>query len=175
MRGRKLRSVNEAAFGCAGSFPARLACLAVAFGLALGGRGILAGDVAVDGSWSVGVGVADLTGGAGTDLAGSHESADGEITLTVSNTSGQWRIDVRRVDADWPEALSLAIRRTSAGTGGSVSGGTSYLTVDGLDRQFITGIGDVSGIKLQEKIGGVSVRIPPGLYATTLVFTITEN
>jgi hypothetical protein len=135
-------------------------------------------SISTSGSWSRSVGASDLTAGAGSDLAPAYESAAGAITVSISGTAGgadAWRIDVKKVDASWIAALRMYVRRTDSGSGGSVSGGTTYQQVTDADLSFFDGAGDVSGIGLQVQVGGVSVSVPPAPYATTVYFTVVDN
>lgn len=134
--------------------------------------------ISTSGSWSRSVGASDLVSGAGSDLTAGCESAAGAITLTVTGTTGgtdAWRIDVKKVDIAWISALRIYFRRTDSGSGGSVSGGTTYQQLTDADLSFFTGAGDVSGIGLQAQLGGLSVSVPPATYSATVYFTVVDN
>lgn len=135
-------------------------------------------SISTSGSWSRSVDASDLVSGAGSNLASSYESTAGAITLTITGTVGgtdSWRIDVKKVDASWSSVLPLYFRRTDAGSGGSVSGGTTYQQITDADLSFFSGAGDVSGIGLQAQVGGVSVTVPPAAYSTAVYFTVVDN
>ncbi len=134
-------------------------------------------SISVTGTWSETVDKYDLISGAGSDLTASYESATDQVSITVSNTSGagdSWRVDVRKVDTNWHSDLSLWVKRTGSGTGGSVSGGSSYQQLTGSDQSFFTGSDDVSGITVQLKLSGMSVQVPPGSYTTTVYYTVVD-
>jgi len=120
----------------------------------------------------------DLIAGAGTGLVSSYESAVDAVLLSPNPTPSKpaWRVDVRRVDATWHGDFTLWIRRSGDGTGsGSVSGGTTYLTVTTTDQTLFTGAEDRDDVPIQFQLTGVSIQIPPGDYETTIVYTIVET
>ena len=134
-------------------------------------------DISVTGSWSETIDAADLQAGAGSDLTASYESATDQVLITISGTAGggdAWRVDVRKVDTNWHSDLILYVRRTGAGTGGSVSGGTDYLQVTGSDQAFFSGSDDVSGIPIQLKVSGMSIQVAPDTYTTTVYYTVVD-
>jgi hypothetical protein len=135
-------------------------------------------DVVVTSSWNLTVSSSDLSSGAGSDLQGSFESPSSQVSITVSNTVGggdTWRIDVRRSDSVWNGNISLWIVRTGDGSGGSVSGGLTYVEILSTDRTFFSGSEDVSGIPAQLKLDGFSINIPVGSYGTTVTFTVVDT
>ncbi len=135
-------------------------------------------DLGGTGSWAPSVDASNLTGGAGTNLAPSYESAADQITLDITNASPSlgWRVDVQRVDTLWPSGLVLSVRRTGDGAGlGSIAGGASYQTVSPSSSAFFSGLLDCPSVPVQIKLSGVSVAILPGAYATTLTFTVVET
>jgi hypothetical protein len=161
-------------------------CLRAALAALLSG-GILAGlglqawaaiSVSLTGGWSETINATHLAGGAGSDLLSAYESAADAVSLTISGTTGpsdSWRIDVKRVDATWHPNLALSVRRTSDGTGGSVSGGASYQAVSDVNTAFFSGAGDVAGIALQLKLSGVSLQVPAKTYTATVYYTVVDN
>lgn len=135
-----------------------------------------AANITITGSWSLSIGSGNLQGGAGSNLTATYTSATNQVTMAVTTTLTNWRVDILRIDSNWNANLVLSIRRTSSGTGtGTVSGGTTYLTITTTSQTFVTGSGNRSGIALQERIGGVSVSIPPGTYTTTIQFTAVDQ
>ena len=134
-------------------------------------------DITVVGSWNLSITSSDLVEGAGSDLKSDYESAADAVSISISATAGvsdAWRVDVKKVDTNWQGNLILYIKRTSNGIGGSVSGGTAYQEVTGSDTSFFSGSDDVSGIKAQVKLNGVSVQIPIDIYTTTIYYTIVD-
>jgi len=132
-------------------------------------------DIIVTGDWSETINVSDLISGAGSDLIDSYESASNAVSLSISGTTGTWRIDVKRVDTTWHGDFILYVKRTSDGTGGGVSGGTAYQEVTGSDLSFFSGSDDVSGINTQLKLSGVSIQIPADTYTTTIYYTVVDT
>jgi len=134
-------------------------------------------DITVVGSWSLSITSADLVAGAGSDLKSDYESATDAVSISISATAGasdSWRVDVKKVDTNWQGNLILYIKRTSNGTGGSVSGGTAYQEVTDINTFFFSGSDDASGIKAQLKLSGVSIQVPIDTYTTTVYYTIVD-
>ncbi|HYE77629.1 MAG TPA: hypothetical protein VEI97_06560 [bacterium] len=160
------------------SWPRLLAC--AVGGLLLSGGAVAAEPlIAADGDWAPSIGAGDLQAGAGSDLAPTYESSASQVALDITATAGDgdsWRVDVRRTDADWPAAFTLAVRRTSDGMGsGSINGGDMYLTITESDQPFFAGAGDRLNIGAQLRLGGVSLQVPPGIYGTTLTYTLVDT
>ena len=134
-------------------------------------------DIAAVGSWSLSVTSADLVAGAGSDLKSDYESAVDAVSISISATAGaldSWRVDVKKVDTNWQGNLILYIKRTSDGTGGSISGGTAYQEVTDINTSFFSGSDDVSGVKAQLKLSGVSIQIPIDTYTTIVYYTVVD-
>ncbi len=131
-------------------------------------------SITVAGTWYETIDKTHLTSGAGSDLQSEMASGPGQVLLDVSGTNGPWRIDIKKNDSTWSSSLHLHVRRTSDGNGGSVRGGTAFQEVSGINTPFFSGSGSVSDIKVQLKINGVSIQIPPAAYATMFYYTVTE-
>jgi hypothetical protein len=151
----------------------------LACGLTLAASSSSAIDIVVVGSWAVSIDSGDLRGGPGTDLIAVYESTPEEVTVTISNTTGNednWRVDVRRTDTKWHEDFALYVKRTGSGTGGgSITGGTEYQEVTTSDSAFFAGSGDRTDIPLQLKLEGVSVHVPPDSYSTAVTYTVVDT
>jgi len=132
-------------------------------------------DISVIGSWSETIDENDLLAGAGTDLKNSYESPDDQVLITISGTTGGWRVDIKKVDANWHADLALSVRRTGSGAGGSVSGGDTYTEVTVTDQPFFTGSGGVSGITAQIKLSGISIQVLPDNYSITVYYTVVDT
>jgi hypothetical protein len=132
-------------------------------------------DISVIGSWSETIDENDLLAGAGSDLKNSYESPDDQVLITISGTTGGWRVDIKKVDGNWHADLALSVRRTGSGAGGSVSGGDTYTEVTATDQPFFTGSGGVSGITAQIKLSGISIQVLPGNYSTTVYYTVVDT
>lgn len=134
-------------------------------------------DITAVGSWSLSIDSADLVAGAGSGLKNDYESAADAVSVSISATAGasdSWRIDVKKVDTNWQGNLILYVKRTSNGTGGSVSGGTAYQEVTDINTSFFSGSDDVNGVKAQLKLSGVSIQVPIDTYTTTVYYTIVD-
>ena len=134
-------------------------------------------SITLTGSWFETIDKNDLLYGAGSDLQGTYTSVSGQVSIDVSGTSGssdEWRIDIKKIDSSWSNQLHPYVMRTSAGTGGSVSGGESYQEVTDINASFFSGSGDVTGIKAQLRMTGASVQINPASYSTVLYYTIVD-
>ena len=130
------------------------------------------------GSWILTIGSLDLIAGAGSELGASYESAVDAYLLSPNPVPAKppYRVDVRRVDTAWHGNFVLWIKRTGDGTGsGSISEGTTYLTVTTTAQTFFTGEGDKDDVPIQFRLTGVSIQIPPGEYETMIYYTIIET
>ena len=130
------------------------------------------------GNWEFTVSAASLEAGAGSDLLSTYESDARAVLLTIRGTQGSnddWRVDVRRVDTNWPSAFTLFVRRTGAGLGGGyVAGGSDYQAIGRSSDQFFFGSGHRNFVPLQFKLEGLSVRVPPDVYSTTIIYTVVD-
>jgi len=134
-------------------------------------------SITVTGSWVETIDKNDLLSGAGSDLQSTYTSVSGQVSLNISGTSGAsdaWRVDIRKVDDNWNNNLHPYVMRTSAGTGGSVSGGASYQEVTDINTLFFSGSGDVTGINMQLRLTGASIQISPSSYSTVLYYTVVD-
>jgi hypothetical protein len=134
-------------------------------------------SITVTGSWSKTIDASDLIAGAGSDLISSYESASDAVNISISGTTGPsdtWRVDIKKQDSNWPKSFIVWVRRTSSGTGGSVSGGLAYQQVTKFKTTFFDGSDDVTGINIQLKLTGVSI-IAYDTYLTTFVYTLVDT
>ena len=133
-----------------------------------------AADISVDGGWWEQIDSADLAAGAGTDLRSSLESPAGVSRLDITNTSGQpWSVRVSCDAAELPAGLVLAVRRTTDGSGGgSVSGGTGYLTLGATERVLFTGTADRTSVGLQYRLEGLGVTQSPAVLVPSVTYSI---
>jgi hypothetical protein len=132
----------------------------------------------VPGNWCLSISDADLLAGPGSNLQPVYEDTGSPTYLDVSGTSGvsdNWRIDVKRVDSLWNPNMSLAVKRTSDGTGpGSITGGESYQEIGPTDIAFFSGAGDRSNVPLQMELSGMSLQVAPNTYSTSIVYTVVD-
>jgi hypothetical protein len=142
----------------------------------LGGLG-WAVKIRVTGGWTEIIDFNDLQGGPGSDLISSYESLVDAVDIDITGAGNRlWQVDIRRVDTNWLPDFTLEARRTSSDQ--DVYGGTAYQQVTMSDQLFF--YTDVSpnnarNIKVQYRLSGVSVQIPPGTYATTVYYTVTQR
>lgn len=132
-------------------------------------------SISVTGSWSEAIDKNDLVNGAGSDLQSTYTSISGQISIDISGASGDWRVDIRKVDTNWNDNLHTYVRRTSDGSGGSVSGGTSYKSVTDINTSFFSGSGNVTAINVQLEMRNASIQITPSSYSTVLNYTVVDT
>jgi hypothetical protein len=123
---------------------------------------------------------------AGTDYAGTFESAANEILLgaTVPLVLGSGKVSMHyEANPAWNSNLILNARRTGNGTTScatcTITGGTTYtnipLTTD-VELFRITAIlalAAYTNIPVQLQLTGISVTIPAAAYSSRIVFTIS--
>jgi len=135
-------------------------------------------DLSASGSLMRTVNASDIVAGAGSNLPTTISDA-AATNLSIANTSGssdQWRIDVKKSDATWHNALKLHVKRISDGSGsGTVTGGLSRIEITGTDIPFFSGAGDRSGLFLSYELVGMSVAVSPNTYSTTVIFTVVDT
>jgi hypothetical protein len=146
---------------------------AAGFALAVSG-GTLAAGLSVVGQWSQQIGPNDLASGPGSNFRSPIDSNATQATVNVSNASGVgWTVRVRLEDSTLPEGVSLAVRRSSDGSGdGSLSADIGYLVLNGQEQALFSGLGDRSAIGLQLRLSGVSISQLPGFHGCTLLYRI---
>jgi len=133
-------------------------------------------SITVTGSWSETINASDLQAGAGSDLISTYESAADAGSIDITETSGNWAVDVKKVDTNWHSNLHLHIKRTSDGSGsGSISGGVSYQEVTDIDQSFFSGDGDRSSVNVQLKLTGISIQVAPDTYTATVYYTVYDQ
>ena len=124
--------------------------------------------------------------GAGSNYAGTYESATNQILLKVDIplllSSG--KVSVRYTpNPTWNSNLILSAKRT--GNGSTVclvctmTGGTAYQTVTLTDIELfrvsaLASVISYSNIPIQLQLSGVSVTIPAATYNSRIVFTISD-
>lgn len=134
-------------------------------------------DVNAIGGWTETIDATDLVGGAGTNLIDTYESPTASTVLEVDDAppSNRWYVVVRSSDINWHGDFTLYVKRTSDGTGpGDITDGTAYIAIETVDSAFFSGTENRSNINVQYRLTGMSVSIPPGIYSTTVTYTVTE-
>ncbi|MFN4084567.1 MAG: hypothetical protein ACK4LB_01420 [Spirosomataceae bacterium] len=110
------------------------------------------------------------------------ESSSNQVVFSITGgTLVNYNVQVSRVDSDWSNQLTIFVRRTGTGTGGTlgtINGGTNYQQVSTLPQNFINGSLGLSGtrsnVPVQFRVEGISVLLPSKTYATSIVFTLTD-
>ena len=130
-------------------------------------------DLTSMGDWIQTVTATNLVAGAGSDLQPQFESLSGVTILTISNAPGPWIMRARLSGTGGHGDVSVQVKRTSAGSGtGSIDGGTTYTELSGLDSEIFNGTESRENISLQFKLTGLSCRVSPGTYLSTIIFTV---
>jgi hypothetical protein len=132
-------------------------------------------DITAAGGWSETIDAGNLQSGAGSDLVDTYNSGAGATVVSVTYATS-WRVDVRRTDGTWHTDFSLYTQRTSDGTGaGTISGGTAYIEITGVDTEFFSGTQDRSDVGTGYELTGMSVNAAPASYNTTVTLTIVST
>lgn len=133
-------------------------------------------SIMATGSWSETIDSSDLAAGAGSDLISIYESASNAVVIDISNTAGNWAVDIKKLDTTWHNNLHLYIKRTADGSGtGTISGGSTYQEVTDTNLGFFSGSNDRSNINIQLKLTGVTITVPPKIYNTTVYYTVYDQ
>ncbi|MGB8169940.1 MAG: hypothetical protein WCF18_20725 [Chthoniobacteraceae bacterium] len=132
-----------------------------------------AADLTSSGDWVTTIAASNLVSGAGSDLQAQFESFSGVTTLTISNISGAWSLRARRAGANGHPDVAVSLKRTSGGSGsGDISGGTAYVELTNSDVEIFTGSEARSGVALQFKLTGLSHKVAPATYFSSIIFTV---
>lgn len=132
------------------------------------------------GSWSLSISSADLIAGAGSDINNHFVSISNQVMIDITDVytiENNWRIDVHKTDVIWDTNIQLFIARTGEGSGekkSKILGGLTYQNITDVEQLFFAGTGQRIGVPIQLKLEGLTIRLPLGSYATTVVYTITE-
>lgn len=135
-------------------------------------------SIRVGGKWNLGnLDENNLTGGAGTDFPSTWESVSDLIDIDVTKAVDYWEVEISKVDSPWPSQVQVWARRTTDGTGSptTITGGSTYQLVTGTDQPFFSGVGDITAIKVQLKLEGVTVGMNMDDYLTTISYTVTDG
>lgn len=134
---------------------------------------IQSADITSSGDWVASISAANLASGAGSDLQAQIESVAGVTNLTITNVTGAWSLRARRNGSQWAGAVSVYVKRTSDGSGsGAISGGGGYVELTGTDAEIFSGSGARSGISLQFKLTGLTRKVSPATYLSSIIFTV---
>jgi hypothetical protein len=126
------------------------------------------------GNWSETIDSSDLTG---IVLPSTYTSSSNAVTIDIdANVFEKWLVYVSRSDTMWDPSLQLFLRRTSDGVGkGSISGGTIFQEITAFNQAFFSGQKALNSIAVQFQLTGITLRTPTDSYATTIIYTITDN
>ncbi len=135
-------------------------------------------SISVLGNWSETVDEADLQGEPGSVLEDVYESPTDQVSISIADSldnADAWRVDVRRLDTVWDGGVTVSVKRTSDGSGGgTISGGSNYVDVTGVDKVFFSGTGDRDSVDVQLRLSGISVDVSPDSYSSTVTYTVVD-
>jgi len=129
------------------------------------------------GTWTLSIGETELTG-IGTDVSSTYAPATASGFVTMSITVGgytNWRVTAVRSAGTWNASLLLSVVLTNRGTPQVGSPLNTTLLLTTTDTEFITGTTDCGAttpVGVTLSLGGISVTLGPGTYATTVTYTI---
>lgn len=131
-------------------------------------------SISVTGDWLLSIGVADLQGGAGTDLIDTYTSAVDEVMITVNGgqQNRTWAVHIHRQDSNWNSSLHLDAQAVHNRI---IDGGRQEITT--TDEYFFQSDNrqNVNNIEVQYWLWGVSVAtLPPDTYTTTVYYTFVD-
>ncbi|MCJ7778591.1 MAG: hypothetical protein MUP16_09790 [Sedimentisphaerales bacterium] len=136
-------------------------------------------SITAPGSWSQTIDASNLVipFGAGSNLNDTYQSDPAAVSITITATNGNWKVQVKKNNSTLPGSLHLYIQRTSDGSGlGSISGGNPpYQEVEDTDQDFFSGNGDRSNVSIQLELTGVSIQVPQGTYSATIQYTVSDQ
>jgi hypothetical protein len=127
--------------------------------------------ITATGDWDVNIDETNLTGGPGSDIEATYDSANNQTTINIfrlGQQSTSWRVDINKVDQTWHSGFTVYAQRTSGG----VTGGTTYQEITDTAREFFHGTGNVSNIQIQYRLSGVSLQVPAATYSIEVYYTL---
>jgi hypothetical protein len=139
-------------------------------------------SISVTQGWTHSVATNTLTE-AGNNYTGNVTSSDPQayVSFTGFASFSNYTVRVHRADIDWNSALVLQVRRRGNGTGGSggsINGSTSNITLTTSPQVFYNGsVGLSSGrsnVPVRYRVTGRTVLIPAKTYTTNIVYTISN-
>jgi len=136
---------------------------------------VRAADVSVLGvPWSLMVGVAHLQAGAGTEFESPIVSDVHLAFLSITNTGGaSWNLRIARQDTmQWPDGVSISLRRSGGSGEAGLASGTSYLALTNAPQEFFSGTGDYESVEILVRLDGVTTATAPGLHSLTIHYSV---
>jgi hypothetical protein len=124
-------------------------------------------SITVIGHWNPKIEVFPLSAGRSAGPKGDYKSAVNQVRLSISGSSGPWKVYVRREDTNWHGNFVLKLTKTSGKTRPTV-------VAQDMDTEFFSGDGD-GNFNVQIILEGVSLAVPPDSYTAKLIYTVTEE
>jgi hypothetical protein len=132
-----------------------------------------AADLTSIGDWTESIDASNLASGAGSDIQGPLQSMTGVTVLSIANSAGRWRLKAHVAPNQWNPNLVVWVQRVTDGTGrGCISSGASYVQLGSTDVELFRGVGDRSNISIRFKLSGLTHRISPASYSSSVVFSV---
>ena len=98
-----------------------------------------------------------------------------------TNPNRKWRVEVRKEDMNWNDAIKLEIIRTGNGywqqnnSSSHIENGTNYQVISQLSNYFFGGRGLISDIPIRLRLSGFSIVNGADDYETNVVLTIYDD
>jgi hypothetical protein len=116
-------------------------------------------DIEALGSWSLTI---DDTYVDGSGIQPRYESRRRQGIVQISNAVGvRWKLSVHRDDTYWREEFVLRLKHHNM-----------VVAVESESQEFLSGQGNRL-LFIQFILDNVSLGIPPGIYSTDVVYTVT--
>ncbi len=136
---------------------------------------VFAQKIDVKGDWEAESSCYDIQAGENIKSVVTSEYDELEIYVNGNVNKSTWKIQVKKDDVCWNNALEVWVRRTGNGNGsGECWDGTSWQKVAYSNMDFFGGKRVMNKIPVQVEIRGMSVTIPAQKYTTNLIFTLYE-
>jgi hypothetical protein len=130
--------------------------------------------------WNLTVGIADVTGGAGSDFASSvrqWDTSDAQISITAS---AFWAVTAGvRVPAgqSWPSTVSVYVIRTGSGSATEPINGALNTPIGPVPTltstiPFFDGKKNAANVPIKLRIQGLAATLPAGSYQIEVVYTV---
>ena len=126
-------------------------------------------------SWTRSIGLLDLEGGAGSDFRSPVTSEVPIAEVGISNTGGAtWSLRISREGnaAQWPNLVSVELKRSGGNGAGGISGGEGYQTLTDNAQELFSGTGDCDSVQILLRLDGVSVHTPPDFYSLLIKYEV---
>ncbi len=127
---------------------------------------------------------------AGSDFSSNIE-CESSLLLSINsgdewdernNPNRKWKIEVRKEDMNWKDAVKLEIVRkgngmwqNNKGNSGHIYNGTNYQAIDNTSSYFFGGKGLITDIPIQLRLSGFSIANGANDYETNVILTIYDD